>query len=358
MQCLHDLDPDPPATRLDPHEINPHDQIPRPQGLGEKGTPLWESFRHSGWAAQRLRTWAVLTTLYPDGKRVERFENCGKNAWVYQDKDAPQYFKVSSDTCRDRWCLPCGQARARTIAANVAERMSKNRFRFVTLTLRQCDTPLPEMLQKLARCFARLRRVKPWSKAQRGGVAFTEVKHNAVMQTWNVHLHVLTEGGYMLKKELSKAWQKITGDSFIVDLSLVKSVFDVVRYVTKYVSKPLDSTVVTDRNVLYDAIEGLHGHRMVSTFGTWRGIDLTARTETRTWIPYAPLAVVEKRAADPEHIDWHVWRLICHEADPADFPRGPPIPIPEPVEVKLPAANPQRTFVDFLKRDPSEAFTT
>lgn len=357
MQSLHDCNPDPPATRLDPHEINQQDQIPRPEALGEIGSPLWEGFRHSGWAAQRKRTWAVLATLYPDGKRVERFENCGKNAWVYQDKDAPQYFKVSSDTCRDRWCLPCGQARARTIAANVAERMSKNRFRFVTLTLRSTDHTLPELLRKLARCFARLRRVKPWKTAQRGGVAFTEVKHNAVMQTWNVHLHVLTEGGYMLKKDLSKAWQNITRDSFIVDLSLVKSVFEVVRYVTKYVSKPLDSTVVSDRCVLHDAIEGLHGHRMVTTFGTWRGIDLTARTDSRTWIPYAPLSQVKRNAADPEHIDWHVWRLICHDADPADFPRGPPVRGFDLVTVCTRSPDAQRTFAEFVTPDPTEAFT-
>lgn len=356
MKSLHDLDPAPPATGLDPHEINPHDQIPRPQALEENGTPLWEGFRHSGWAAQRKRTWAVLSCLYPDGKRVERFENCGRNAWVYQAEDQPQYFKVSSDTCRDRWCLPCGQARARAIAANVAERMSKNRFRFVTLTLKSTDATLPDLLRKLARCFARLRRVKPWSASQRGGVSFTEVKYNAGLDAWNVHAHILTEGGYMKKNALSKAWRKITGDSFIVHLALIKSPSEVVSYVTKYVSKPLDGTVVGDRNTLHIAIEALHGYRMVTTFGTWRGTDLTVRNDEREWVPYAPLSVVKRNAADPDHIDWWVWRLVCHDADPADFPRGPPLRGFDVVQVCTRSPDTQRTFDEFLTRDPSEAF--
>lgn len=351
------FDPRSPSTRLDPHEINQQDQIPRPQGLGENGTPLWEGFRHSGWAAQRKRTWAVLSYLFPDSKRVERFSNCGQNAWVYQDQDSPQYFKVSSDTCRDKWCLPCGQARARTIAANVAERMSQNRFRFVTLTLKSTDQTLPDLLRKLARCFARLRRVNPWKKTQRGGVAFTEVKHNAVLDTWNVHLHVLTEGMYMPKLELSRAWKKITGDSFIVDLKLVKHTHEVVSYVTKYVSKPLDSTVISDRDVLHQAIEALHGKRMVSTFGTWRGTDLTLKTDSRTWIPYAPLASVKANAADPNHIDWWVWKLICHEADPAEFPRPPPNPTTTAKPAPPPARKAQRSFDDWATRSPTEAFT-
>jgi hypothetical protein len=339
-------------TGLDPHEINPQDQLPRPQALGGIGSPLWEGFRHSGWAAQRKRTWAVLSSLYPDGKRVERFENCGKNAWVYQDKDAPQYFKVSSDTCRDRWCLPCGQARARAIAANVAERMSANRFRFVTLTLKSTDAKLPDLLRKLARCFARLRRVEPWRTTQKGGVSFTEVKHDAVLDTWNVHAHILTEGGYIKKDKLSKAWRKITGDSFIVHLALIKHASEVVSYVTKYVSKPLDRTVVCDRDTLHTAIEALHGYRMVTTFGTWRGTDLTVRNDDRTWIPYAPLAVVKKNAADRNHIDWWVWRLVCKEADPAEFPRPPPCTAAERKPERSPAGNTQRTIAGWTEKEP------
>lgn len=339
-----------PPTSLDPHEINPEDQINGPEALDQMASRLAIGFRHSGWAPLRKRVWTALRDLFPDSKRLERFESCGTNAWVYQDRDTPTEFKVVSDTCRDRWCLPCGQARARTIAANVTERMKRDRFRFITLTLRSTDKTLNQLLDQLSLSFQRFRQVNPWRKWTKGGVAFTEVKHHDGPDRWNVHLHVVAEGGYMKRHELMKVWHRITGDSYMVDIKLIRHASEVAQYVAKYASKPLDKSVTCDSSALKTAIEALHGRRLISTFGNWRGIDLTVRNDDRTWIPYAHLATVKRNAEDPHHFDAYVWRLICHEITRDEMPRPPPPEKTVHVQVPAPKSRTQSTFNDWLTR--------
>lgn len=351
------FDPRSPSTSLDTHEIKPEDQINGPEALANRAHALSIGFRHSGWAALRKRIWTVLRDEFPEGKRVERFENCGTNAYVYQDANEPTEFKVVSDTCRDRWCLPCGQARARSIATNVTERMKRDRFRFITLTLRSTNRTLTELLDKLSTSFQKLRQVNPWKKLCRGGVAFTEVKHHDCPDRWNVHLHVVAEGAYIPKHDLMKVWHRITGDSYMIDIKLIRHASEVAQYVAKYASKPLDHTVTCDPDALRTAIVALHGRRLISTFGTWRGIDLTEHNDGRDWIPYAPLQTVKTNAADPEHIDWWIWKLLCHEATREELPRPPPPPRHTQVTVTEPKPPRDPSFGDWLGRDPTECCT-
>jgi hypothetical protein len=77
---------------------------------------------------------------------------------------------------------------------------------------------------------------------------------------------------------------------------------------------------------------------------------LAEHNDDRTWVAYAPLWTVHQNAQDPTHIDWYVWRLVCKDAHPDEFPRPPPPKSsgPRPLPTKI--TRPQTTFVDWLAK--------
>jgi len=231
-------------------------------------------FRHSGWAGNRERVRSSLWRIEPSFTRISNFASCGTNAWVERCVQDPDRFRIRSDRCHDRFCLPCGQERSRVIAHNVRERLDPKIARMITLTVRSLAEPLTDLLDKLYKGFAKLRRSRLWLGTQLGGVAFLEVKWSVERQRWHPHLHVLAEGKYIAKPALSASWLKATRDSFIVDVGKIKSIESVVSYVVKYASKPMDASLFQDWNRLDEAILALKGRRLALTFGSWRGIKL------------------------------------------------------------------------------------
>jgi len=209
---------------------------------------------------------------------------------------------VACNKCHDRFCKPCGNERSRVIAHNVRAHLADRTARFLTLTLRAQHEPLADACTRLTRSFARLRSRALWKTAVTGGVAFLEIKRAANADRWHAHLHVIIEGKYIPKDRLSKLWKHVTGDSFIVDIKLVKNVDQVAKYVTKYASKPLDPSLTRSPDDLLEAIHALHNRRLCITFGDWRGVDLTAPVDDGEWDAIAPLASLLTKAAsgDPE----------------------------------------------------------
>lgn len=130
---------------------------------------LYRNFRHSGWHRQRL---AVLKQIdrfcggfdQPPSRTAytyvsrDRFCRCGSYAWVQRTVDDPPSYRVVSQHCRHRFCLPCQQDRGRLIAANLREKLPQAQLRFVTLTVRALDMSLAEALDHLYDSFSRLRR--------------------------------------------------------------------------------------------------------------------------------------------------------------------------------------------------------
>lgn len=296
-QCpFRELEP-----RLEPLETNPQD----PDYPFAVGTPaalaLDQSFRHSGWATCRAATTEALQRTSLSFERILAFAGCGMHAWVERSNDSPTTYRVRCDRCHDRWCLPCGQERSRVIAHNVRERLHVQKTRFVTLTLRSDREPLQYLLDHLYASFTRLRRTRLWSNTQQGGVAFCEIKWSAKNERWHPHLHILTEGRYIAKEALSKAWRKATGDSFIVDVRKVSSADRAISYVVKYASKPHDASIWRIPDRLAEAMLAMRGRRLCLTYGTWRGVKLTDVPESGTWTPIAPLAdlLLQARAGDP-----------------------------------------------------------
>ena len=284
-------------TLLDPPETNPDLRTTGRSRLSETGDAPEIAFRHSGWHALRDRVYSALLAVGVPTSRLDRFRCCGANAWVLRSRTNPEQYKIASDRCHDRFCIPCANLRSRTIAANVRFSLSGKPARFVTLTLADDDDAPEATIRKLVSCFSRLRARKLWKRTQEGGCCFVEIKRSSNADRWNVHLHIITEGRYMPQNELSKAWKAITGTSYIVDIRAVKNAEHAAKYVTKYASKPMDPSVTRNPNHLAAAVRALTGRRLCTTFGTWRGMTLTAEPTDDVWEAVAPLAEVIERAA-------------------------------------------------------------
>jgi hypothetical protein len=209
-----------------------------------------------------------------------------------------------SDKCKDRFCSPCGKERSRLIASNLAAALGDRPSRFITLTLKGSDQHLDEIVNRLLKCFARLRRRSAWATTQAGGAYFLEIKWNSERRQWHPHLHILSRGRFIDQRELSHAWHCVTKDSVIVDVRLVRSGRMAAAYVAKYASKGLQGNYTNDPDKLQEAITCLSGRRMVSTFGDWRGLELTAQTEADDWECLGSLQsfLDRARAHDPEAV--------------------------------------------------------
>lgn len=152
---------------------------------------------------------------------------------------------------------------------------------FITLTLSGKGEPLTELIDRLYKHFRALRQHPVWSGAVQGGAAFLEVKYSDKARRWHPHLHIICHAKFVQQSELSLAWRSITKDSFIVDIRRVKDVGHAAKYVTKYASKPLNTSFAMSPILLDEAVVALKGRRLCLCFGTWYGtpLDLAEDTE-------------------------------------------------------------------------------
>jgi len=192
-------------------------------------------------------------------------------------------YRISCDRCRDRFCVPCASERSRIVAANVHDHIKDRTVRFITLTLRSSNAALDQCVSRLYDCFARLKRRKCWSCSQTGGAVFLEIKWSPDKQQWHPHLHIISEGKFLDVRELSMHWKCITGDSFIVDIRIVKQSKQAAQYVAKYASKGIGGAYMHDPAKLREAIKCLSGRRLLATFGDWRGLKLLEQKVEDDW---------------------------------------------------------------------------
>lgn len=228
--------------------------------------------------------------------RIAAFQDCGAYAYVYQTVNTPIEYRIGGSSCRDRFCVPCARDRSRVLATNVLTALDDQPARFLTLTLKTNDGPLSTQLDRLFSCFTLLRKRQLWHTAVTGGCAFLEINWSPSASGWNVHLHCIIKGTYVSQSSLSAAWWKITGDSMILDIRIIRDKQHVGRYVTKYVSKPLNSTYVNRPECFDEVVRALVGRRLCFTFGTWRGIKLTQTPEHGEWINIGSFHEVLQRA--------------------------------------------------------------
>jgi hypothetical protein len=243
-----------------------------------------ETFRHSGWAAQRRRMFAGLRRCCVSASRLDAFAKCGSFATM-EYSNARKRYRVRGNYCHDRFCEPCARARAGRAKAAILRRVTKDRLRFLTLTLRHSTAPLLDQLKRLRKCFSQLRHLPVWKAAVSGGAVFLEVKVGRD-GLWHPHLHIMAEGTWLDWRVLRAAWLVCTGDSDNVDLRAPKGDAKeaIAAYLTTYVTKsgvgrkakeargPLldpDTGQWTDA-ALEEFILAMKGQHQIDFLGSWR----------------------------------------------------------------------------------------
>lgn len=288
-----DIRPDPldPSSTLDPVETSP--QI-------ESSTDV--TFRHSWWSSDRHRVFQALGRAFGSCNRLNRFASCGDAAWIYRTTSTPSRYKVIADHCRDRWCRACQRDRSRKLVANVKPLLNSPNLKLITLTLKSDHQSLRSLIDRLFESFRTLRRTRIWRDNCIGGISFLEVKRNTDPDRWHPHLHIIADTNFIPKRLLSSLWRGITGDSFIVDIKVIRDTDKAAAYVAKYATKPLDTAIYRQRRYLLEAIVAMKGRRMVCTFGTFRGNRLADNTDENDWVACGTLSSIRRRAdlGDPD----------------------------------------------------------
>lgn len=254
-------------------------------------TPLEESFRHGFWRSRRTRIYAALQETGVSPRRLVNFAQCGAQAVVMVEQKTGS-IRVSSQHCHDRFCQACGQARASQLQAALKERVPQHKCLHVVLTLRSTDKPLGDQLDRLYKSASKLRQSKWWKARVLGGMASLELTRSSETGLWHPHLHCLVHADWLEQDQLADLWQRVTGDSRVVHVSLVANSASAIREVTKYVTKPVHRSIDFNPESLRILIEALHGRHLVATFGTWRSDPL-----------------IKPMEANPDE-DWKVWGTI------------------------------------------------
>jgi len=287
-------------------------------------------FRHSGWQGDRARIYEAFHRTAQSFSRQQNFENCGAHAHVLQSLDDPDVYRIAGSGCHDRFCLPCANERSRSIALNVIEIIEQRTLRFLTLTIKSDNEPLAVLLDKLHDSFQKLRRTKLWKKCVNGGVAFLEINWSVDKQRWHPHFHILIEGSYLPYTQLRNLWHAITGDSFVIEIRLVRDSTHAANYVTKYASKPFNKTFIAIPHCLDEAILALKGRKLCVTFGSWRGITLLHKPSDGAWQVLDTLQRFIERAAAGDSTCRAVLQSMTDRNLDALYARAPPLPLTVP----------------------------
>ena len=174
--------------------------------------------------------------------------------------------------CRSRICPYCRECRRREVVEQLTATMDRmDSTRFMTFTLLSSDAPLGEQLARLRACFGRLRRTKLWKRRAAGGLYTVEVTYNGKTGQWHPHIHAVAEGSYIPQRELASEWERITGDSRIVDIRACRSRRQAVKYLAEYVQKTSDVEKFP-MDVMAEWAMEVHGLRFVAKFGTMYGV--------------------------------------------------------------------------------------
>lgn len=303
--------------------------------------PLSVDFRHSGWKHDRMLVAESLHRTRQTLSRRKSFCYCGSFAIVLRSIDNPDRYRLAGSCCHDRFCVPCATERSYIISRNVLDIVKDKQVRFLTLTIKTTNEPLSQSLDKIYNAFAALRRRLFWRERVTGGVAFLENKWSKETERWHPHFHCLIEGYWIDRKLIQKAWREITGDSFIVDIRMPKSEGNVVQYITKYASKPLNNTFLNRPDLLDEAVVALAGRKLAITFGSWRGILLWSKPGSDGWEYVAPLNTVIANAAGGDTVCHQILESLTNLDLTELLTRSPPV---DRVRLDRPSQDRQITF--------------
>lgn len=256
-------------------------------------------FRHV--MQERSKLLALLQDDACPPGHFRRFRNCGRNAWIEQSPSSGR-LRVVVESCKLRWCPACARQRSAKLSRwirEVATTRPTADWKLITLTYRHSGRPLAEQLGNFKADFRRLRQRSTWKNRITGGIAILEVKRSSRTDAWHPHVHVLCSGKYLPHNELKRAWMSITKGSWIVDIRPVRDPENAISYVTKYITKAMDPSLLNDATHLAEYIQATHATRTVVKFGNWPKFELEKETDDypRDWQTVCPLVTALRHAA-------------------------------------------------------------
>lgn len=285
-----------PPTSVHTPEINPQNsEHGSPWGLDDEALSPPVVFRHTGWARVRRLVRQALVDLDTPLRPLRRFDTCGGDPWVVVDEADSSRLAIHSNHCHSRWCTPCSRERAARIVGNLSITLNRGDIRFLTLTMKHSDTPLPDQIDRIYAAFRKLRRAACWTSAVDGGCAVLELKHSHRTRLWHVHLHCLLDGRFIQREDVQAEWWRITGDSHVIDIRRCHDADHAAHYVVKYITKPVPSSVINKPGQLREMMSAVARRRLILTWGSWRGVRLTEPLDLTAWKSIAPLAELYKR---------------------------------------------------------------
>jgi hypothetical protein len=164
----------------------------------------------------------------------KRFLTCHNQA-VFARNNETGYVRVLARSCHLRFCPICNRAREKLIRRNVTDWLELKKYpKFLTLTLKHSNDDLRAQIDKLYRCFKEFRRLKLVKQRVQSGIWFFQITRGKTGNEWHPHLHCILTGGYLPKTELQKNWMRITGESFMVDIRLIRDVVSAACEVARY----------------------------------------------------------------------------------------------------------------------------
>jgi hypothetical protein len=177
---------------------------------------------------------------------AEKLERCCIEFRALGCENGHLWNAVPMERCGYRLCPDCArwrQARAfhRVYPAmqELRQRYPTDRWVLITLTAESSDDPLPVVVKRFKKWFAKLRRMQEWQRSIRGAVAGFECVYHPG-QGWHFHAHILASRmAWWDQADLAASWQKVSGDmGRIVDIRAVKDLQSGVAETLKYVMKP------------------------------------------------------------------------------------------------------------------------
>ena len=312
-------------------------------------TPEETRFRHDSWKEKRAQVTSAMAENFVSASAQQAFACCGA-AVVVEWSASEKRYRCRGSYCHSRHCEPCMRQKANIMARNLQKKIGDNpdqSFRFLTFTLKHGpDQPLLPMIKRLYASWRALRISDLWlhgahaadkllksnrkkmrrsevlalhgSRGQFGGSAILEVKWSKA-GGWHPHLHVITQGHFIDKNDLSNAWLAITKDSFKTDIRQLHDAKAAAFYLGKYVKKGSNDEIWSDTGARNEWLMAIRGVRTAATFGTWRGFALTTFIPSTTdWKPIASLTKIHRAAANGDEWAIGVMQNLMPSSNPEE----------------------------------------
>jgi len=245
-----------------------------------------------------VRVYKILPGANPQ-RRLDALQWCRSVAYFVRN-DCTGDVKVSSRSCKLRWCPMCSTSRQWFITSQVQNWVASiSKPKFLTLTFQHFEIPLSEQVNNLYKSFTKLRKLKYFRDKVRGGIWFFQIKKSASDGLWHPHLHCLVDAEWLPKDHISKLWEKITLGSKIVDVKGVLNDKKVADYVARYAAKPSQLSSLDEVDQM-ELVGSLHGRRLCGTWGNGRSISLrpSRPPDAEDWKPVGSWSMVVRLLND------------------------------------------------------------